>query len=170
MLGAAGYGKKRQANSRRDDAASIQRLWGTLIHNGKCGPTPAIGSLPVALIKSSFQSFSMAQVRSSTLLSAGFGAATLAAILLSVIAAAADPENCVTFVPTAKPLAENIFRAVFHSHPKARLDKRHPIMSAYGRLIMEPLNQRFYQWTPVADYDRGLFLLDLPQEATQLIG
>ena len=37
-------------------------------------------------------------------------------------------------------------------------------------LVMEPLNQRFYQWTPVADYDRGLFLLDLPQEATRLIG
>jgi len=127
-----------------------------LIHNGKCGPTPAIGSLPVALIKSSFQGFSMAEVCSSTLLSAGFGAATLIAILLAVIAAAADPENRVTFVPTAKPLAENIFRVASHSHSKARLDKRHPNMSAYGRLNMEPLDQRFYQWTPVADYDRGL--------------
>jgi len=170
MLGVTGYCKKRQAKSRRDDAASIQRLWGTLIHNGKCGSTPAISSLPVALIKSSFQGFSMAEVCSSTLLSAGFGTATLAAILLAVIAAAADPENRVTFVPTAKPLAENIFSVASHSHSKARLDKRHPNMSAYGMLLMEPLNQRFYQWTPVADYDRGLLLLNLPQEATRLIG
>ena len=67
----------------------------------------------------------MTEVCSPTLLAAGFGAATVAAILLAVIAAAADPENRVTFVPAAKPLAENIFRVVSHSHLKARLDKRH---------------------------------------------
>jgi hypothetical protein len=122
MLGATGYGKNRWAKSRRDDAASIQGFQGTLIHNGKCGPTPAICSLPVALIQSSFPSLSMAEVCSSTLLSAGFGAATLTAILLAVIAAAADPEDRVTLLPAANSLTENIFSGMSHLHPKARLD------------------------------------------------
>jgi hypothetical protein len=39
-----------------------------------------------------------------------------------MIAAAADPEDGVAFLPTAKPLPENIFSSVSHSHLKARLD------------------------------------------------
>lgn len=109
---------------RRDDAASIQRLRGTLIHNGKCSTTPAVGSLPVSLIQSAFRGFSVAEVRSSMLLSAGFNAAMLAAILLAMITAAADPEDGITFFPAAKPLAENIFGIVSHSHLKARLDNQ----------------------------------------------
>jgi hypothetical protein len=107
---------------RRDDGASIQRLPGTLIHNGKRCTTAAVGSLPVSLVQPAFRSFSVAEVRSSTLLSAGFSAAPLTAILLAMITAAADPEDGVTFFPAAKPLTENIFGIVSHSHLKARLD------------------------------------------------
>lgn len=66
----------------------------------------------------------MTQVCRSTLLAARFGPATLAAILLAMIAAAADPEGGVAFLPAAKPLAESIFGVGSHSHLKARLDNR----------------------------------------------
>jgi len=125
MLFDAIGGEHRQAKYRRDDAASIPIVPGTLIHNGKCGATLAIGSLSVALIQPSFHSFSMTEVGCSTLLSTGFGAAVFAAILLAMIATATDPENGVTLLPAAKPLAQNIFSVVSHSHLKARLDRRH---------------------------------------------
>ena len=123
MLLAAIYGQSRRTKCWRDDAASIQMIEGTLIHNGKCGPTPAISPLPVALIQSSFRSSSMAEVCSSALCPAGFDAAMLAAILLATIAAAADPEDGVTLLPAANPLTQNIFGGMSHLHTKARLDK-----------------------------------------------
>jgi hypothetical protein len=55
---------------------------------------------------------------------------TLAAILLDMIATAADPEYGVTSAPAAKPLTENIFGGLSHLHPKAGLDRWPPIMSA----------------------------------------
>ena len=155
---------------RRDDAASIQRLPGTLIHNGKCCTTPAIGSLPVSLVQPAFRSFSAAEVRSSTLLAAGFSAAPLAAILLAMITAAADPEDSVTFFPAAKPLTENIFGTVSHSHLKARLDNRQRSCQRMDGYLEGLSTERFCHWTPVGANDRGLFLLNLPQEATRLMG
>jgi hypothetical protein len=90
--------------------------------------------------------------------------------LLAVIATAADPKYGVTSSPAAKPLAESIFSIVSHSHRKARLDNRHrPCQLMHGYL--ENLSTRgCCQWTPVADHDRGLLLLNLPQETTRLKG
>jgi hypothetical protein len=170
MLFAAVSGENRQAKYRRDDAASIQILWGTLIHNGKRCPPPAIGSLPVALIQLSFQSLSVAEVRSSTLLTAGFGAAMLTAILLAMIAAAADPEDGVTFLPAANPLTENIFGIVSHSHLKARLDNQHRSCQFMDGYLWNLSTKRKMPMDPGRGHDRGLLLLYLPQETTRLQG
>jgi hypothetical protein len=151
MLFASISGENHQRKYRRDDAASIQTLWGTLIHNGKCGTPPAIRSLSVALIKSSFQRFPVAEVCSSSLLTACFGSAMLAAVLLAMIAATAYPEYGVTSLPTAKPLAENIFRNVSHSHLKARLDNGCRACQRNGGCLENLSTERNCQWTPVAD-------------------
>jgi hypothetical protein len=110
----------------------------------------------------------MAEVCSSTLLAACFGAAMLAAILLAMIAAAADPEDGVAFLPAAKPLTQNIFSVVSHAHPKARLDNRRRSCQLMDDCLANLSTERFCHWTPVADHDRGLLLLDLPQETTRL--
>jgi len=129
-LFAAIAGENQQRKYRRDDVASVQIFGGTLIHNGKCCTPPPIGSLPVPLIESSFRSFSVAEICGSSLLAARFGAAMIATILLATIATAAEPEYGVTSSPAANPLAENNFSGVSHPHPKARLDKWPPFMSA----------------------------------------
>ena len=108
--------EKRRTESGRDDAARLETLRGTLIHNGKCGAASAVGSLSVALIQFPFRSFSVAQVCGSTLRPAAFYAAPFAAILLAMIAMAANPEDGITFMPAAKPLTENIFGVGSHSH------------------------------------------------------
>ncbi len=163
-------GPKWRTEYRRDDAASLETLRGTLIHNGKCSPTPAIGSLSVALVQSSFRSFTMAEVCRSTLLAACFSPAMFAAILLAMIATAADPEDGVTFLPTAKPLTQNVFRVGSHSHLKARLDNRQRSCQRMNGYLDGLSTERFCHWTPIAANGRGLFLLNLPQEATRLMG
>jgi hypothetical protein len=66
--------------------------------------------------------------------------------LLAMITAAADPKYGVTFLPTAKPLTENIFSIGSHSHLKARLDNRHrscQLMDGYldlGRHLLIPFD------------------------------
>ena len=128
-LSAAIEGSYRE-KCRRDDAARGENARGTLIHNGNCSQPLAIRSLAVSLIKSSFGRVSMTTVGCSTLLSTSFAAAIVAAVLLTMVAPAADPEKGIAFAPTANPLAQNIFSGLSHLHPKARLDKWPPIMSA----------------------------------------
>ena len=162
--------EKRRTESRRDDAARLETPRGTLIHNGKCSATPAVSPLSVALIQFPFRSFSVAQVCGSTLRPAGFYAAPFAAILLAMIAMAANPEDGVTFMPAAKPLTENIFGVGSHSHLKARLDNRQRSCQRMDGYLKNLSTERFCHWTPIAANDRGLFLLNLPQEATRLMG
>jgi hypothetical protein len=143
MLFAAASGENRHTKYRRDDAASIQMLRGTLIHNEKC---------------------------SSTLLTASFGAAMLTAILLAMIAAAADPEDGVTFLPAANPLTENIFGIVSHSHLKARLDNQHRSCQFMDGYLWNLSTKRKMPMDPGRGHGRGLLLLYLPQETTRLQG
>jgi hypothetical protein len=94
----------------------------------------------------------MTMVGSSTLLPTRFGAAIVAAILLAMVAAATDPENGIAFMPTAKPLAENIFSNPSHSHLKARLDNGCRSCQLNGEYLGYLSTERYTcQWTPVAD-------------------
>jgi len=95
----------------------------------------------------------MAKVCSSTLLAACFDPAMLAAILLAMIAAAADPEDGVAFLPATKPLTENILGVGSHSHLKARLDNRQrscQLMHGY----LEASQPRGFATGPGRCYDR----------------
>jgi hypothetical protein len=71
--------------------------------------------------------------------------------LLATIAAAADPKYGVTSSPAAKPLAENIFSNVSHSHLKARLDNGCRSCQLIGGCLENLSTERNCQWTPVAD-------------------
>jgi hypothetical protein len=167
MLFASIPGENQQRKYWRDDVASVQILEGTLIHNGKrCAPS-AIRSLSVALIQSSFQSFSVAEVCGPTLLAAGFGAAMLTAILLAMIAVTADPEYGVTFLPAAKPLTENIFSSVSHSHLRVRLDNGCRSCQLNDGCLENLSTERKLPMDPGRGHDRGLRLLNLPQETTR---
>ena len=108
--------------NRRDDLARGRTSGGTLIHNGTFYQSQAICSLAVPLIQSCFQGFSVTEVGCAELFPAGFLSATVAAVTMTAVAAAADPEYGPAFAPTTNPLSENIFAGLSHSHPKARLD------------------------------------------------
>ncbi len=64
---------------------------------------------------------------------------------------------------------EHLWRRVSFS-PEGETGQPTLIMSAYARLLGTAQPRGFCHWTPVADHDRGLFLLNLPQEATRLLG
>jgi hypothetical protein len=121
-LFAAIFGDDRWVKRRRGDIASGWLEGGTLIHNGICRQPCPIGLLSIPLIQSPFRSLPMTKVCSSTLLPARFAAAMVAAVLLTAIAGTANPKYRAAPVCPAKPLTENIFSRVSHSHPKARLD------------------------------------------------
>ena len=94
----------------------------------------------------------MTMVGSSTLLPTRFSAAIVAAILLAMVAATTDPENGIAFMPTAKPLAENIFSKPSHPHLKARLDNGCRSCQLNGGYLAYLSTERYTcQWTPVAD-------------------
>lgn len=118
----ASPGVSRNECPRRRNVASATPWGGTLIHNGNFGESLTVGSLAVSLVESSFGSFTVAQVGSSALLSAGLNAAIVAAVAMSPVALAANPEKGPTFMPPAKPLTQNIFHGRNHPRPKARLD------------------------------------------------
>ena len=112
----------RRIRHRRDDSAAGISAAGTLIHNGTFRQASTIGSLSVPLIQSCFQGFSVTEVGRTELFTTGFLSATITAVTLTAVATAADPEYGPAFAPPAKPLSENIFEGLSHSHPKARLD------------------------------------------------
>jgi len=64
----------------------------------------------------------MSKVSCSPLFPPRFLSATLTAVAMTTIMAAADPEDRTAFAPSAKSLSQNIFRRLSHPHPKARLD------------------------------------------------
>jgi hypothetical protein len=90
-------------------------------HAGSCQPLP-ISPLTIPMIQSSFRTLLMTAVGSSPLLSPGFGAAALAAIPMSSVAATADQKESPASFCVAKPLKKNNFGSVCHPRLKARLD------------------------------------------------
>ncbi len=112
----------RSRMNRVDDLARGKASGGTLIHNGTFCLTQTIGSLAISLIQSCLGRFYITEVGCPVLFPNSFLPATVTAVPMSTIAAAADPEYGTAFLPPTNPLSENIFAELSHSHPKARLD------------------------------------------------
>jgi len=168
-LFAAISGSNRREKNRRGDFVSRRLLGGTLIHNGKCSQPLPIGPLAVPLIKPSFKSSPMTEVRSSTLLPACFTAARVAAILLAAITPTADPEYRAAPLPPAKPLTEGIFSRLSHSHPKARLDNGCRKWQLNAGCVDNLSIERYRQWTPVADTIGVSSTRPSPQDYTKMM-
>jgi len=150
-LFAATPGSNRWQKCRHGDLYSGRLDGGTLIHNGNCCQPLPVGLLTVPLVKPPFRSTPMTEVRSSALLSPCFAAARFAAILLAAITGTADPEYRAALWPPAKPLTENIFSRVSHSHPRARLDNGCRKWQLNDGCVDNLSIERYRQWTPVGD-------------------
>jgi len=85
-------------------------------------PAFAIVALPIAMVFSSFGALLVATVGTTALLTAGFGLAGHAAITLSPIAAATDPEHGVALAAAANPLTENNLAMTRHPRRQVGLD------------------------------------------------
>jgi hypothetical protein len=88
--------------------------------------------------------------------------------LLAAIAATADPKYRGT--PTANLLTENNFSRVSHSHLKARLDNGCESWQLSAGYLENLSTERKLPMDPGRGHDRGLRLLNLPQETTPLQG
>ena len=148
---AAIFGGDWRENHRHEDFASGKPDRGTLIHNGNCCPPSPIGPLTVPLVKPPFRSAPMTEVCGSTLLSPSFAPAMLGAISLAAVTPAANPEYGAAPLGPAKPLTENIFSRVSHSHPKARLDNGCRSWQLNAGCVDNLSIERCCQWTPVED-------------------
>jgi hypothetical protein len=82
----------------------------------------AIVALPIAMVFSSFGALLVATVSTTALLTASFGLTGRAAITLSPIAAATDPEHGVALAAAAHPLTENNLALTRHLRRQVGLD------------------------------------------------
>jgi hypothetical protein len=82
----------------------------------------AIVALSVTMVFSSFWALLVATVGTTALLTASFGLTGRAAITLSPIAAATDPEHGVAFAAAANSLTENNLARTRHPRCPAGLD------------------------------------------------
>lgn len=89
----------------------------------------AVGPLPVTMIEPAFGASLMPQVGLKALPAPGVATARQAAIALSAVAVAAEPEYCVTFLPEANSLPKNYFAVIFHLPSRAGLDNGNDFVS-----------------------------------------
>jgi hypothetical protein len=163
---AAVYGGGRWCDYRQEDIAKERAGGGTLIRHARFSQALTIGSLTVSMIKCSFKSLLMAEVRCPSLFPATSGAAAVTTILLSPIAVATDPKDSTTTLCPAKSLTENNFACVFHPRPKARLDNSCRSWQLNAICLRNLINESCCQWALVED-TTGASLLDLPGQTTR---
>lgn len=88
-----------------------------------------VGPLPVAMIEPAFGATLMPEVGLKTLPAPGVVTASQAAIALSAVAVAAEPEHGVTLLPEANSLPKNNFAVILHLPSRAGLDNGNGFVS-----------------------------------------
>jgi hypothetical protein len=89
---------------------------GTLIRHATLGTTPAIGTLPIAMVQPSPKRLLVSAIRLAVLLPSGLAPASRAAVALSPIAVGAKVEDRTTAGGAAEPLSENNFASDCHGY------------------------------------------------------
>ena len=82
----------------------------------------AVSALAVAMIESSFRASLVPVVGATPLPTTGFGAAAVAAITLSAVAVATDPENCMASDSRTNALTKDHLAMPIHVRRQAGLD------------------------------------------------
>src|SRR5512140_1177207 len=99
---------------RQGDIAFRRAVGGTLIRHAVCGLPLPVGTLTVPVIELSLKAPLMTEVGGASLLTAALATAAVAAILLSPVAGAADPEGSAATISPARPLTQNNFACMCH--------------------------------------------------------
>lgn len=136
---------------RQGDIAFRRALGGTLIRHAGSGLALPVGPLTVPVIEPSFKAPLMTEVGGASLLAAPFGAAEVAAILLSAITMSADPKDNAAVLSPTKPLTQNNFACMCHPRPKARLDISCRSWQPKAICLCNLLKAGCWQWALVAD-------------------
>ncbi len=96
-----------------------------MIRHASLYPAQPIATLAIAMVESSFQRLLVPTVGSAALLPTCSLPTLLAAVALSPVTVAADPEDGAALTGPANSLTENNLGSDRHPRPKARLDNGH---------------------------------------------
>jgi len=111
----------RKRTSRWDSAFGGKSL-GRYIRHASSQVAPPILALAVAMVLTSFRTLLVAAVGQAVLLSACLPPTKRAAVVLSSVTVATDPENLATAAGTANSLTKDNFAVGRHPRPKVGLD------------------------------------------------
>ena len=106
----------------RWDSALGGKPLGRYIRHASSQVAPPILALAIAMVLTPFRTLLMAAVGQAVLLSACLLPTKMAAVVLSSVTAATDPENPVTAASTANSLTKDNFAVGRHPRPEVGLD------------------------------------------------
>jgi hypothetical protein len=104
------------------DSALGGKSLGRYIRHASRSVAPSILALAIAMVLTSFRTLLVAAVSQAVLLPARLMPTKKAAIVLSSVTLATDPENLVTAASTANSLTQDNFGVGRHPRPKVGLD------------------------------------------------
>ena len=114
----------RKRTSRWDSALGGKSL-GRYIRHASSQVAPPILALAIAMVLTSFRALLVAAVGQAVLLSACLLPTKRAAVVLSSVTVATDPENLATAAGTTNSLTKDNFAVGRHPRPKVGLDNGH---------------------------------------------
>ena len=106
----------------RWDSALGGKSLGRYIRHASSQVAPPILALAIAMVLTPFRTLLMAAVGQAVLLSACLLPTKMAAVVLSSVTVATDPENLVTAASTANSLTKDNFAVSRHPRPEVGLD------------------------------------------------
>lgn len=98
------------------------KFLGRYIRHASSPVTPPILALAITMVLTPFRTLLMAVVGQTMLLSTGLLPTKMAAVVLSSVTVATDPENLVTAAGTTNSLPKDDFAVGRHPRPKVGLD------------------------------------------------
>jgi hypothetical protein len=124
LRGAVPFGVRISDHKRtpRWDSALGGKSLGRYIRHASSQVAPPILALAIAMVLTPFRTLLMAAVGQAVLLSACLLPTKMAAVVLSSVTVATDPENLVTAASTANSLTKDNFAVSRHPRPEVGLD------------------------------------------------